>query len=367
MTSDLKVGGFSILPTISTGIETTTNLEGDPTEKSGYIGQLLGSISASKTLEDLFINTSLSLQQQEPIDADAINSTALSGLINTNYQINDAWSIQGELEYDESIVTTTDPYQFSGNVNGVTSTESAVLGFTWTGKKYSAQVLGRIQDVATETSVTGSTASELDRVERDIRFQISRNLSDGKFYTYGGVTEIDYADSGIDRNSEGVLLGIGRSWTGKTYSITTEFGALWQRFLTDLIPINRGIVGQLEGTVALTDNWTLGAKAARSFEEQNIATNSAGLYINELSVGLQTLLHDDLLLRFGPTYTVSEFDNENFELDTYMLDATLMWQIMPNLQMPVVISYLTQEANNAALAASEFNELSLTISLVKAF
>ena len=365
--SDLKIGGFSILPTISTGLETTSNIEGDPSERSGFLGQFMGSISAERAWEQFSLNSSLSVQHQEPIDSEAIDSTAMSALVFSRYALSEAWSINLGLEHAEDIVTTTNPYQFSGNINGVTQTQAVSLGVTWAVDKYTASLSGRFQDIISDTEVSGSTASQLDRYERDLSFKVTRAVNDGAFYVYGGLTEIDYAAPGIQRDSEAVNLGVGRSWVTKDYSFTAEFGGLWQRFLAGPVPINRGLVGMIEGTVALDDHWTFGATVSRSFAEQNVAPDSAGLYENEFSIGLQTLLHEDVLLRFGPTYRQTDFDNESLELDAYSFDAMLMWQILPDLQMPVMLSYLTQEGNDPVLAASDFDELSLTVSLVKSF
>ena len=358
---DTKWGSFVVGRTLSFGINATSNLESNPTERNGYEAQTSASLALQSTWDRHSLSFAVAASHRNPINASAVDQTVESGQIQGRYDLSSKLSLNAALFSTESVIATTDLY--GGNVNDIVQTNAASVGARWKSGAHFVELAASWQDIDTETTVSGATPSLMGRIEQDLRLQVGRTLSDGQVYIFGGYTDISYDAADVSRDSKGMMVGAGRQWTMDTHQMTTELAFLSQTFAGTLIPDNDGYVGRLEGMWALSDTVALGAKLSRVFDEQNVLPTSAGVYTNRATIGVQIQATEDLLIQFGTTYRIYELHNSSLQMTATGVDVSATWKLQNGLLVPVSLNYLSKSVNSPLLAAQAYNDVNFAVRL----
>ena len=371
--SDLKIGDFKLYNRLELGLKATDNIRQDPTEKSDLETQ----VSAYSGLESDWQRHALAFTaayvRQEAVDTPDEEADALSGSVSGRIDVSKEWALTLGLQHVESIVGKNDPEEFSGNLNGTTTDNTAEAQLAWTGAKAFANLQTRYTDVENSTDLNIQNYQQIqnqDREEFDATLQVGRTYGWGKAYVFGGPLMIRYSGSATslpeDRDSEGARGGVGLEYASGKFEAIFRLIGFAQYFDAPTIGEVVDVAGTFQVHYQVTDAFSVAGKLERTFDETNIQS-SGGLFTNLVSVGAQYQFTDDVYLRFGPSLRHYEIEGTSLEADNVQFDATAAWQATKHVELMLSGTAYNQTVNDPSLADLSYNEAAVTLSTVITF
>ena len=369
----LKTDDWSLYNRIQTGIQSTTNVRQDPTEKSDYKTLFSAIAVAQSTWDKHALAFNASYAYQDALDTENQKNDALSGSVSGRIDLTPMLNLKLGFLHTESIVAKNDPEEFSGNLNGETTEDTIEGSIGWVGDSHFIDLQTRYDQVdnTTDIDVTGLARTQIqDRDEWNTTLQIGQKFNWGKAYILAGSTIITYDGSEVilpeDRDSEGGRIGLGLNYVKDKFRADASIIGFSQYFDADTIGPITDYVGLLQASYSLSSKLSVAAKLQRTFDETNI-TGSAGLFTNLVSAAAQYEFNKDLYVKLGPSYRFYEIENTTWEVEEVQFDATLGWNLMKNVEFLVNGTAYTQTANDAAISTLEYDEIAVTFSTVITF
>ncbi len=297
--SGLEYGGFDFFFRLQAGMEATDNIRQDPSMHSDLKAIVNATAVARSNWKKHALAFTAGHSRQDAVETANQKSEATSATVSGRLDLTEELSFRAGLLHVENIVGRNDPLEFSGNLNGVTVTDTVEAGLAWDGKDYFAHLEGRYSDVDNTTDVAVTVLSRIQQQDREEvagTLQVGRNFPWGKVYVLGGAQHYDYSGSAVilpeDRDSVGVRGGVGLEFKHGDLQGTFRLIGFSQEFDAPTIGAATDVVGTAQLVWQATDDLAFAARAERSFDEINIQT-SAGLFTDLAAVGLLYRLLQD--------------------------------------------------------------------------
>lgn len=369
----LKTKDWTFYNRVQMGVQSTTNVRQDPTEKSDYKALVSAIAVAESTWDKHALAFNASYVYQDAFDTDNLSNDALSGSISGKIDFTPNFNLRLGLLHTESIVAKNDPEEFSGNLDGKTTENTLEAATGWAGNSHFVDLQTRYYKVdnSTNINVIGLARTQIqNRDEWNTTLQLGQKFSWGQFYILGGSIVINYDGSSVilpeDRDSEGGRIGVGLNYVSDRFRADASFIGFSQYFDADTIGHVTDYAGLLQASYSITDKLSLAAKLQRTFDETNIE-GSAGLFTNLVSAAAQYQFRDNMYFKFGPSYRLYEIEGTTMEAEEVQFDAALGWNLMKNVEFLVNLTAYTQTVNDASLSTLEYDEIAVTFSTVVTF
>lgn len=369
----LKTKDWTFYNRVQTGIQSTTNIRQDPTERSDNKALVSVIAVAQSAWDKHALAFNASYDYQDAFDTDNQKNDALSGSISGRIDFTSNFNLKLGLLHTESIVGKNDPEEFSGNLNGETTEKTLEAAAEWSGNSNFIDLQTRYDQIdnSSDINVTGLARTQIqDRDEWNTTLQLGQKFNWGKAYILGGSIVINYDGSSVilpeDRDSEGGRIGVGLNYIKDRFSADASIIGFSQYFDADSIGHVTDYAGLLQASYSLADNLSVAAKLQRTFDETNI-TGSAGLFTNLLSAAAQYEFRDDMYVKFGPSYRLFEIEGTTMEAEEVQFDAALGWNLIKNVELLVNLTTYSQTVNDASLSSLEYDETAVTFSTVITF